>query len=78
MAGSGGARQLCPTLKDLLSAAVTLRRATARHAGVQRRQALQEGLLAGPEDPAAGQGGVEAALQAALYGEQGIWRRALL
>lgn len=75
MAGSRGTPTLPNSaLKDIFSAAAALRRRTACHASVQRRQALQEGLLAGPEDPAAGQGGVEAALQAALYGEQGIWR----
>lgn len=75
MAGSRGTPTLPNSaLKDIFSAAVTLRRGTTCHAGVQRRQALQEGLLAGPEDAAAGQGGMEAALQAALCGEQGIWR----
>lgn len=39
------------------------------HAIVQSRQAAQEGLLPGPEDPAAGHGRMAAPLQAALHGE---------
>lgn len=40
------------------------------HANIQRKQATEEGLLAGPEDPKAGHSSMEAALQTALHGDQ--------
>jgi len=50
----------------------------SRHVLVQGRRAAQEGQLSGPENPAAGHGRVEAALQAALHGEsEQIFRREL-